>query len=173
MKAYWVVAGGKRGEVGHCQRCGEGLVMMGNQLIEVVTASMKAYVNIHKNCKDTDAGRKGERPLTPRDWMQGRDTGISSMTICCTIAGFMWPMHHYPDVPHNPSDFGRCYRFLNLFPDFKPQLHKVAERFPEWIPFVREWDKLTEMYEVALASKAKTAPVMYQFMKELEKEAVA
>jgi len=71
------------------------------------------------------------------------------------------------DIPHDPDDFGRCYRLLELFPDWKSQLGKVAERFPKWSPFVREWDTLTTMYEAALSSKSNLATEMYEFMQQL------
>lgn len=132
------------------------------QNLEVVTAAMKAFVRVHKRCRDT--GRTEERPTSPREWIESRDTGTSSLTICSIITGFPNP-HGRCDIPHDPQDFGRCYRLLKLFPQWRPLLPQVAEKEPDWIPFVREWDRLTEMYEKAMESD--DGREMYAFMKGL------
>ena len=55
MQARWVVAGGKIGELGHCTRCGQGLSLGGGpQPIPIVSAAMKAFVGMHKNCREGD-----------------------------------------------------------------------------------------------------------------------
>lgn len=162
----WVVAGGKIGELGHCTRCGEGLNIGLPQPLPIVTAAMNAFVGIHKSCKE---GMRVEPKITPRDWIGSRDTGISSCTIWAVLANQPSPMRDY-DVPHDPSDFGRCYRLLKLFPEWIPRLGEVAERFPIWKPFVREWANLTVMYEQALSDKSNRSPAMYDLMQQLRRE---
>jgi hypothetical protein len=166
-KTPWVVAGGKIGEIGHCERCGTGLNLGGPQPLLIVTAAMKAFVGIHDTCREGDF--KEPPTNTPQKWLAGRDTGTSSLTIYAVMMNTPSPHERY-DIPHDPDDFGRCYRVLALFPEWKPRLGEVAVRFPIWVPFVREWDKLTEMYETALASKSNHAKEMYNFMQELRKE---
>jgi hypothetical protein len=113
-QALWVQIGGKIGELAHCERCGDGLCMDLPQAVEVVTAAMLAFYRVHARCEDT--GRTEKRPANPREWLQGRDTGTSSVTICSVITGL--PSHHgHYDVPHDPDDFGRCYRLLKLLPE--------------------------------------------------------
>lgn len=158
----WVVAGGKPGELGHCERCGIGLELNLPQPLPIVTAVMKAFIVIHESC--ADKGRVEPRPVTPREWRNGRDTGTSSLTIWSVVTGFPSPHGHY-DVPYDPSDFGRCYRLLALFPDWLSKLPKVAAKYPQWEPFVCEWSTLTAMYEKALSSK--DGGEMYQFMQKL------
>ena len=164
-KTPWIVAGGKIGELGHCERCGRGLELGGSQPIPIVTAAMKAFVGMHKSCREGDF--KEPPANTPKQWLNGRDTGTSSLTIYAVMMNTPSPHNRY-DVPHDPADFGRCYRLLNLFHDWKPRMVEVASRFPTWKPFVREWDKLTEMFEKALATN--TGEEMYRFMQELEYE---
>lgn len=165
MKAEWVVAGGKIGEIGHCTRCGRGLSLGGSQPIPIFAAAMKAFVTMHLHCKE---GQFHEPETnTPEEWFASRDTGTSSCTIYAVMMNT--PMRNY-DVPHDPSDFGRCYRLLALFPAWKVRMDEVAQRFPKWKPFVREWRELTEMYETAMASPSKSAPEMYRFMNALEYE---
>lgn len=74
-------------------------------------------------------------------WLANGETGISSKTIYAVLTGTdedtvfntspSWWRH---DVPHDPSDFRRCYLLLRFIPEWKPRLHEVAERFPKWKP---------------------------------------
>lgn len=101
--------------------------------------------------------------MKPIEWMMGPDTGISSKTICAVMTGCdttgMWC-----DVPHDPSDFGRCYRLLKLFPEWRPRLGEVAERFKEWGPLVAAWDELTALYKEGVAG---TCSKLYARMQTL------
>lgn len=165
-KTSWIVAGGKIGEYAHCTRCGEGLEL-GPQPVYIVTAAWKAFIKAHRYCKE---GQYTEpKSVTPREWLHGRDTGTSSLTIFSVLMNARSPHNRY-DIPYDPSDFGRCYRLLELFPDWKPRLPEVSARFPEWIPFVREWDTLTEMYETAMKTPDAPASAMYNLMCALRKE---
>lgn len=164
----WVVAGGAPGEIGHCTRCGQGLRMEMPQDLRVVTAAMRAFVKAHSGCRDT--GRTEPRPLVPGDWARGRDTGISSATIYTVVTGNA-PIYEHFDVPHDCDDFGRCYRFLKLFPEYRPRLPEVALRFPEWSRLVENWDELTRLYEAALESDQGRA--LYDRLQQLIGEAVA
>jgi hypothetical protein len=166
-RAEWVVAGGNSEEAAHCTRCGEGLVL-GTQRLDVFLAATDAFIKAHLHCKEGEY-----HPPVPgslHEWARSRDTGTSSLTIYSIVTGVPSPHGRY-DVPHDPADFGRCYRFLKLFPDCIEALPIVAQRVPQWVPFVREWDRLTAMYEAALAGDSGQG--MYDFMKTLEKEAGA
>jgi len=86
--------------------------------------------------------------MTPNEWIVGDDTGISSKTIWAVMMNSV-PENPNPyrfDVPKDPSDFGRCYRLLIWFPEWRERLGEVAEKFPAWGPLVRKWDRMTELY---------------------------
>jgi len=83
--------------------------------------------------------------MTPLDWLMSGDTGVSSKTIMHVMEGSQ-PPRFGADVPHDASDFGRCHRLLQAFPLYRSRLHEVADRYLEWGPLVREWDRLTIMY---------------------------
>jgi hypothetical protein len=83
--------------------------------------------------------------MTPIDWLMSRDTGISSKTICSVLTGSKAPDWH--DTPGDPDDFGRCYRLLALFPDWRARMPEVAAKYPKWGPMVAAWDELTALYE--------------------------
>lgn len=84
--------------------------------------------------------------MTPIDWLMSGDTGTSSKTICSVMTGSDTPKFG-PDVPHDADDFGRCYRLLQLFPDWRRRLPEVAAVHPKWGPMVAAWDELTALYE--------------------------
>ena len=82
--------------------------------------------------------------MTPMQWLMGNDTGTSSKTIFAVMVAT--PMLDNA-VPYDAGDFGRCYRLLKNFPDWRQRLPEVAATYPNWRPMVAAWDELTAMYE--------------------------
>ena len=164
-KGDWVVIGGKPGEIGYCTRCGQGLNINLPQPVDLMVEIMNAFVKIHSRCAP---GKYVEKPATtPDEWAHGRDTGTSSLTIYSAITGM--PSHHGRyDVPHDPDDFGRCYRLLKLFPQWREKLAETIKLCPEWKPFAEAWDELTAIYEEEVPNHRGSAPKLYKRMKELE-----
>ena len=108
-------------------------------------------------------------------WLANGETGISSKTIHAVLTGMVdnavfntSPSWFRYDVPHDPSDFRRCYLLLKFIPEWKQRLHEVAERFPKWKPFVEQWDELTRLYEDERDREDGKAPLLYKLMKELK-----
>lgn len=111
----------------------------------------------------------------PLIWITGNDTGTSSKTIWAVMMNAVDDNNlNLYDVPHDPDDFGRCYRLLKLFPSWRPQLDRVAAMFPMWRPFVLNWKKLTKQYRLVCPEPGtwnlEASSVMYDFMAKLEKE---
>lgn len=50
------------------------------------------------------------------------------------------------NTPSDPDDFGRCFRLLQRFPEWRLRLQEVADRFPEWQPFVDNWIRMEQLY---------------------------
>jgi len=75
-------------------------------------------------------------------WLVSDDTGVSSLTLCACFLGVT--RKDYKSHPGDPSDFGRCKRFLaTLDPDDKKcALQKVKELSPEWEALAENWDYL-------------------------------
>lgn len=105
--------------------------------------------------------------MTPIDWLLSGDTGISSECICAVMTGSKC---RDGSTPSDPSDFGRCYRLLQHFPEWKARMGEVAKKYPEWTALVREWDALTALYEEGIRRKDRCAPKLYARMKELIEE---
>jgi hypothetical protein len=95
-------------------------------------------------------------------WLAGGDTGTSSKTIWSVMTGYPVDRH---DVPHDPADFGRCHKLLELFPAWRARLPELAARHPMWAGLVEHWDDLTAMYLEELPTGR--APRTYARMKEL------
>jgi hypothetical protein len=101
------------------------------------------------------------------NWILGSDTGISSKTIFSVMTGSALER---ADVPYDGDDFGRCYRLLVLFPEWRSRLQEVSDQYKEWGPLVREWDKLTEEYIEAKNSPPphfRTWKTLYEHMSQL------
>lgn len=110
------------------------------------------------------------------EWLLGNDTGVSSETILAVMvgnveAGEVDSSGMRFGVPHDPSDFGRCHRLLEIFPEWRARLGEMEEIFPEWKPLVREWAKLTKLYLRDLPTGR--CPELYDRMQELRKESLA
>jgi DNA-directed RNA polymerase subunit RPC12/RpoP len=101
----------------------------------------------------------------PVAWLANGDTGISSKTIWFTLMNRTAPIEFRPDVPHDPSDFGRCYRLLKVMPSWRSRLPEVAEKHKSWRPLVAAWDELTALYEQELPTGM--APKLYARMRAL------
>lgn len=126
-------------------------------------------------------GRDGAKAfpvyMTPEEWIINEDVGVSSRTIWCVLMGLFYKKivgaekrvcEGRFDVPHDPSDFGRCSRMFEHLPQWKGRLSEVSAVFPKWEPFVREWDKMEGLYQRDLESGK--SPDLYELMKSLEEE---
>ena len=102
--------------------------------------------------------------MTPMDWMLSGDTGTSSKCICAVMTGSKCQDGR---PPSDPSDFGRCFRLLQHFPEWRPRMGEVAAKFPEWIALVRQWSELTDLYKLESQNKNGMAPQLYDRMKVL------
>lgn len=88
-------------------------------------------------------------PQSAMDWIAGDDTGCSSRAIWAHMSGAKRRVSA-SDYPHDPSDFGRCYRLLALVPEWRPRIAEMAVYGPHWAALVGVWDDLEAMYETAL-----------------------
>ena len=77
-------------------------------------------------------------------WIVSGDTGISSETMWAAINGVE---NHWKGVPHDPSDFGRCYRYVNTCCITREQMEIVKIYHPPFTPFIDNWDNICKLYE--------------------------
>lgn len=90
--------------------------------------------------------------MTPNEWIIKGELGTSSKTIWAVMTG----IEKKPDtrcdfnydIPHDHDDFSRCYKLLNIFPEWKNRMSEVAIVFPKWKPLIQNWQYITELYEL-------------------------
>ena len=107
-------------------------------------------------------------PKSAQEWLLKGDRGISSETIFGVITGLRIERSQYP--PSDPSDFYRCYKLIKAIPEWKSELHKVAELSKIWKNVIDNWDKLSELLEEQIDWRNKGISAsngMYDFMKQL------
>lgn len=100
------------------------------------------------------------------EWAMGDDTGVSSKTMLRTFLNLANNSHWGNGHPSDPSDFGRCYRLLKAFPEFKEKLPKL-KKFKGWIAVIDNWEKLVALYEEESRNPNKRAPKLYRLMKDI------
>ena len=93
-----------------------------------------------------------------KDWFRSTDTGISSNTIFGVMTGTLIAWTGYPA---DPADFGRCYRLLAKFPEWRPRMQEVSKEYPNWERLVNNWDNLESLYREHLKSQNHS---MWHFM---------
>lgn len=116
-----------------------------------------------------------EIPASVQAWLFGDDTGISSKAIVSQICGIPSKDRGWGDHPHDPDDFGRCYRLLRIAPESWRRVRfpvQMPERSPEWAALAGAWDELTTMYESVVGPKGHdwtpaAARKMYERMRGL------
>lgn len=117
--------------------------------------------------------------MTPNEWILSNDTGISSKTIWAVMMGAAvdpgqrcgfasHPRSLTYDIPRDPADFGRCFRLLQLFPEWRSGIARMGEIFPKWKPMANHWDELEKLYNEERPSG--TCPRLCERMRELEAE---
>lgn len=118
---------------------------------------------------EVDAGAfkqaDGDVELT---WILGSDTGVSSKTIFSALSeryGAKARSRSLPDIPSDPSDFGRCFRLLEAIPAWRSRLGEVAAKYPKWQAMADAWDELEALW--LEESPNMTCPKMYKRMQEL------
>lgn len=119
--------------------------------------------------------------MTPIEWLMSDDCGTSSETICMVMTSSRPLNHHLGSPPSDNADFGRCYRLLKHFPQWRSRLPEVAQRFPAWGPMVRAWGELEALWEAycdplghvgdkEYAANKRAASKLYKRMKVLYDE---
>ena len=101
-------------------------------------------------------------------WLVDGEVGESSKTMAVYIAFGVRPKR--PRHPLDPADFDRCLRYLQMVPEARPGIHRMADVSPEWAALAKRWDEIeaSHLDEVGLGWwKARSAPRTYDLMKSV------
>jgi hypothetical protein len=119
-----------------------------------------------------------EHTLRAMEWVSGADTGLSRKCIWHAMTGVPYQDRDWAcgSYPVDPDDFGRCYRLLVRFPQWRQRLSEVGRAHPKvWPQLVEAWDELTRLYEEEVgvgwdrsAHYGKRAPRLYARIREIE-----
>ena len=104
-------------------------------------------------------------------WIREGNRGTSSETIFEVLSGcpLIEKSGMRRNVPHDPSDFYRCYQLLQQVPEFNGKLNRVAKVYPHWQVFVDNWDLFETLLKEELKRKDGTAPKLYKALGECER----
>lgn len=150
-----------------CLNCGGEYQLVYPIGIPDMNRKIKAFNELHADCKKT--WQEPTMPLTEdikkrmAFWLMKGERGLSSEVIFENMCDFKFKgaKHH----PHDPDDFSRCYKLLELIPEWKAELHKLKTISPVWEKLVDNWDVLTQQYKELVETKKDNG--MYEFMKTL------
>ncbi len=147
-----------------CLNCGTEQAVPYPCSIAVLEGVGKGFTKDHRGCKPSAAGRARYEYKTPQEWIKSWDTGMSSLTIYSVFTGTH--LRDSPGVPSDGADFGRCYRLLKVAPpEWRAELQRVADRFPEWETLVARWADLEALY--LEEHPTGQAPKLYALLREL------
>lgn len=107
--------------------------------------------------------------MTLNQWIVNGRVGVSSKTIWSVLQGVD---ANDGDKPYDPSDFSRCWKLVTRCGVTREDLEKVSKTLPYWKPYIDNWEKLTEMYELNRSQKWKNVDEigMHVLMNDLRKE---
>ena len=109
-------------------------------------------------------------------WLQSDDTGLSSLAMTWQLFNEPENRHMVGSVkssgdktehPHDPADFGRCYRFLKAVPEATKRLDRMRTVSAVWDRFIDNWSKMTYLYERDIS--AGYSDELYELMQDLMK----
>jgi hypothetical protein len=107
-------------------------------------------------------------------WLRSGDTGVSSIAIYTAMLGGPTPiLRSDQNWPHDPSDFGRCFRLLERFPDWRNDMSKVSKMFPAWAPIINVWPELEDLYREEIKNPRGMAPKLYARLQTLGDECMS
>jgi hypothetical protein len=180
VKADWVIINSCREGRFECLRCGEHYTPAYPVPIDILVAIGNAFTKKHKSCEPHPDGLmclecherghvgamcpKAHRAgMSPAAWVSGPDTGLSSKAIFYVMTG-TGDGHARAQHPRDPDDFGRCYRLLQLFPQWRARLGEMSLESLAWAGLVAEWDELERLYEEERPTGK--APKLYRAMRK-------
>lgn len=126
-----------------------------NAIIRAATDIVEAIAKEHKPATDG---------MGLVAWLDSDDTGLSSRFMAMYLSSRLCNEIHWP---HDPDDFGRCYRLLQAVPELRDRLPYLENASVQWAALVKHWSELESLW--VEESPAGAAPKLYARMRELLK----
>lgn len=153
-----------------CTHCGGTFVVKYPVPPEQLTEKIGAFNALHKHCEKTWTEPAADQSKQVQEralwWISNGEVGMSSKTMWNK---FMGQPVGYPNHPHDPDDFKRCYKLLKTVPEWKYRMDELKPLSKAWSNLVDNWDRLTEMYELNVKTEWKQHKKigMYDLMQKL------
>lgn len=140
---------------------GEKAVVSAHQLNVICSAASSIVAAMAVDDEQVKAG------IGLQAWLASDDTGISGLTMAAALylAGKYAFTPQRWCHPWDPSDFGRCHRFLEAVPGSRERLPEMKTVSPVWATLVDNWDEITRLYLEELPTGK--APKCYALMDKL------
>jgi hypothetical protein len=165
-----------------CYHCGRSFDMQYPQKVSFVTAILKEYANAHADCPKTWTEPPPPADLNEIDralwWFtdENGERGMSSEAIWYVMTRTLQVervISHDPHAeqrltmcrikiieeghsgahPHDPDDLHRCYKLLQIIPEWKNKMHEMKSVSAVWGKLVENWDVLIELLVAQLDGK--------------------
>lgn len=99
------------------------------------------------------------------EWLCSNDTGTSSKAIALVMSGMSPKIilkENWSPYPHDSDDFGRCYRLLEIFPEWRKRIKEMGCLGKIWKMIASAWDELEPLY------KQNKHKMLYQRLQQLQ-----
>ena len=132
-----------------CEKCGGEYKITYPIATDQMSKKVKLFEALHKDCKQTWTEPKPDQSEGVKEkamfWLNNGHRGMSSES--------MWhlfmdrPKEQRPSYPYDPDDFSRCYKLLEMVPEWKSRINELKTLSLPWSNLVDNWDELTRLYE--------------------------
>ena len=131
-----------------CEKCGGEYKITYPIGIDEMSKTMKVFAGIHKDCEQTWTEPKPDQTESIKEkanfWMANGEHGMSSKSMWFF---FMGVCDNRISYPYDPDDFSRCYKLLEMVPEWKIRLPELKTLSRQWSNLVDNWDELNRLYE--------------------------
>ena len=128
-----------------------------------MNAIIKAATDICEAFERDDVRAKPGMGL--KAWLCSDDTGLSSRFMADCLTGHRAGQDaHYP---HDPDDFGRCFRLLEAAPTLRKDIGVLAGTCRQWRALIENWTELEALW--LEESPSGHAPKLFDRMQALIK----
>ncbi|KKM25387.1 hypothetical protein LCGC14_1595440 [marine sediment metagenome] len=106
----------------------------------------------NKQGKDETWQTEREREMDKKllKWFCIGDVGTSSRAIVFVMCGLSHVdilKDDWSPYPHDSSDFGRCYKLLKVFPEWKKRITEMECLGEIWRRIALAWEELEKLYK--------------------------
>ncbi len=103
------------------------------------------------------------------EWLLGNDTGSSSKSIVAYMLGIK---SRNFDAPYDPAGIGRCFRLLEIFPEWENRMPEMAYTTKDWALIIQHWESIHKMMDNEVGidwSKGKNARRTFDLRMEIRR----